>query len=133
MSLYNVLCNDALNDRCNLYARNLYGYKGTPRRPLSCSPAFAFFIDLSLPYGLRSQSSAEIANGVTRGEKRNTGAAIPRLPKGNEPLSAVTVTRGEINCRISAFSSYNPVFFLHFARHIDFHSPLPYIVSRTFT
>lgn len=86
-------------------------------------PHFAFFIDLSLPYGLRSQSSAEIANGVTRGEKRNTGAAIPRLPRGNElsqllPLLEAKSIVGSLHSPVTvAFSFYT-------LRDIDFHSPL---------
>lgn len=107
-----------LNDRCNLYGR-----KGTPPRSLSHSPAFAFFIDLSLPCGLRSQSSAEIANGVTRGEGNAGGRDSPW---GQRALSAVTVTRRDRNqlsdlsvLRLQSRSSYT------FREDIDFRSRAP--------
>jgi len=66
-----------------------------------------------------------------RGKEKYGGCDSPS-PQGQRALSAVTVTRGKINCRISAFSSYSRVFFLHFTRH-RFPQSSIYIVSRTFT
>lgn len=101
--------------------RNLYGRKGTPPRSLSCSPAFAFFIDLSLPYGLCSQSSAEIANGVTRGGKREMRG--PQFPVSLGATSSVSCYRYSTRLKSIVGSLRSPVTVartFYFAQDIDF-------------
>lgn len=94
-----------LNGRRNLYARNLYGRKGT--RPLSCSLAFVFLIDLS-SRGLSTIHEARRKPRVAQREKRvRESRAFPFSPL-NECNGRAISTRRSIGRNQSPRDAFRP-------------------------